>query len=385
MQSAHTMANVAMVVTNACDPDPRVINSAKWLVEVGHQVTIHAYDRLHISQKETSVEGVGILRYRLGITPYGGLIKTALGLVKFRKNVVSNLNENPPDCIICHDADTLAVGRKIKKRYNIPLVLDMHDLQHTWVLMPSPRSQIRKLISWRMKKSFLNRVKSVDRIVTSCGALEEGKNLGFKEWLKSHGHDSIVVENRPIVTKVLPLPDEKRWTVAHLGKIRDINSIRLLIKAVQIIPNNQRPNLLIAGDGVEENSVKRLIENFSLSEDIDYEIKGRYQKHEMESLLKQTNVMYAMYDPQRGNISQGALPVKMFDAAAHGVPSIVNANCLMGELCESEELGLSVEWNNESHLAETLVKLKNKRVRLEKTGAGGKRMYIDLIQSLLNS
>ena len=48
--------------------------------------------------------------------------------------------------------------------------------------------------------------------------------------------------------------------------------------------------------------------------------------------------MYAMYGPLRGNILQGALPVKMFDAAAQGVPSVVNNDCLMGDLAVERAL-----------------------------------------------
>ena len=39
------MAHIAMVVTNACSPDPRVLRHAGWLVDLGHEVTVHAYDR----------------------------------------------------------------------------------------------------------------------------------------------------------------------------------------------------------------------------------------------------------------------------------------------------------------------------------------------------
>ena len=46
------MANIAMVVTNACAPDPRVERHAKWLVESGHSVTIHAWDRKSIFPKK---------------------------------------------------------------------------------------------------------------------------------------------------------------------------------------------------------------------------------------------------------------------------------------------------------------------------------------------
>ena len=85
------MANVAMVVTNACDLDPRVMQSAKWLTEQGHQVTIHAYDRQQTSGAISLIDDVKIVRYHLGKSPYGGLFRTGLGIRKFQKSVFSKL------------------------------------------------------------------------------------------------------------------------------------------------------------------------------------------------------------------------------------------------------------------------------------------------------
>ena len=40
-----TLARIAMVVSNPCDPDPRVEKEAVALVNAGHEVIIHAFDR----------------------------------------------------------------------------------------------------------------------------------------------------------------------------------------------------------------------------------------------------------------------------------------------------------------------------------------------------
>ena len=39
------MTRICLVVTNGCAPDPRVERHARWLVELGHDVTIFAWDR----------------------------------------------------------------------------------------------------------------------------------------------------------------------------------------------------------------------------------------------------------------------------------------------------------------------------------------------------
>ena len=93
--------------------------------------------------------------------------------------------------------------------------------------------------------------------------------------------------------------------------------------------------------------------------------------------------MYAMYAPTRGNILQGALPVKMFDAAAHGVPSVVNAECLMGEVAEDEEIGHSVEWMNLSQLAASLIQLRDTTVQLNTTSERERKRLLEALNPLL--
>ena len=75
-----------------------------------------------------------------------------------------------------------------------------------------------------------------------------------------------------------------------------------------------------------------------------------------------------MYSPFRGNILQGALPVKMFDAAAQGVPCVVNDDCLMGDLAESEGLGKAVAWGDEVAVGQALLAMRMEVVELQATG-----------------
>ena len=377
------MANVAMVVTNACDPDPRVINSARWLSKAGHNVTIHAYDRQHTAELESVIDGVIIKRYQLGKSPYGGMLKTAIGIRKFHKHVLSNLLKSPPNIVVCHDADTLPVGCKLKKKLGVALIFDMHDLQHTWVLMPSPRSKYRKIISKIMKSRFLARLPQTDLILTSSGSIKDGVYPGLKEWLMSQGFESTVIENRPVEYSEFAIPKNANWVVSHIGRIRDISSIRLLFAAIKQMPQNQRPDICIAGDGPSWNLVKLELENFSKSNGLKFDITGSYDRNGLTKILQKTNVMYAMYDPLRGNILDGALPVKMFDAAAHNVPSVVNSNCLMGELCEQEQLGKSIEWNNSSMLADELLSLRDSRVNMDKTASDFENHYLEAFSKLL--
>ena len=92
--------------------------------------------------------------------------------------------------------------------------------------------------------------------------------------------------------------------------------------------------------------------------------------------------MFAMYQPERGNIEHGALPVKMFDAAAYGVPSVVNDDCLMGEVATTEKLGIAVPWMNSSKLRDALLQLRDCQVEMFVYAEHEKEKFLSSFQTL---
>ena len=378
------MARIAMVVTNACSPDPRVLRHAAWLVSEGHDVTIHAYDRQEQFPMSDSHKGARIMRYHLGKSPYGGMLKTAFGIRSFNQSVVRSLATNLPHLVYCHDADTLAIGCFLKKKYKIPLIFDMHDLHHTWIRMSAPHSSIRKFLSRLMEKRMLRRLKHVDSILTSSGKVSDsGTHVGFREYLEGHGHTSAVIENRPESDSLNERSQREGWCVGYLGRVRDIESFQFLLEAVLSIEPKQRPSIRIAGDGVAFESVSQLFHSAKKNQELDVKVTGGFDSDDFSRLIQEIDVMYALYSPTRGNILQGALPVKMFDAAAHGVPSVVNAECLMGEVAENEKIGLSVEWMNTEKLAASLLQLRYITVQLNTTSAREKKRLLEALNPLL--
>jgi glycosyltransferase involved in cell wall biosynthesis len=380
------MAKVAMVVSNSCAPDPRVLRSAFWLVEAGHQVTIHAFDRLQLNSKSESIDGARIMRYHLGVTPYGGMSKTIRGILQFTKRVKATLIHSPPDLIYCHDADTLSIAVAMKKSHGIPFIFDMHDLHHSWIRMPSPDSIIRKLLSLKMESTMLRRAKVADAIITTSGKISNGQHDGFEQYLKSKGLDCIVVENRPLE---MSIPENKssqqeQWSIGYLGRVREVKTFTLLLQAVKLIAVNKRPKVIIAGDGIRADEVRQLIMDAVASGDIEAEVSGAFTPVQFQQLVKQLDVMFAVYPPQRGNILQGALPVKMFDAAANGIPSIVNSDCLMGELAESEGIGKAVVWDDAIAISNAMLELRGTTVELKISSQREKKRFLSAVLPLLD-
>jgi hypothetical protein len=73
----------------------------------------------------------------------------------------------------------------------------------------------------------------------------------------------------------------------------------------------------------------------------------------------------------------------MFDAAAVGIPSVVNAGCLMGEIAEQEGLGIAVEWNDPKLLKEALLSSREMKVQPPKSSAETRLRLIEAVNALI--
>ena len=358
------MARVVSVVSNGCISDPRVLREAQWLSDRGHEVTIHAFDRLENLPSESDFNGIKIIRHRVGFTPYGGTWSTWRGLKRFRKSVISSVNEI--DLLHCHDADTLPLANKIKTK---TVVFDMHDLHHTWVMMNHPKSILRKIISNLMKNQMLRQTSLADLIITSSPF--------FTDWLSDKGIKSYPIQNR-IATQETP-PSPPNFTIGYFGKIREVEAFEFLFQAIKKINVKEQPKVMIAGDGVLRQKIIQLVEKYS---DLDIVVHDAFNHTELPNMMRQISVMFAMYPPQRGNIGEGALPSKMFEAAAFGRPSIVNKGVPMGTICETESLGRTVSWGNVIELADAIKDLKGITVELQSDVNREKQRFLQIIGDL---
>jgi glycosyltransferase involved in cell wall biosynthesis len=378
------MVRVAMVVTNACAPDPRVLRHAVWMQQAGYQVTVHAFDRSENHPMSENYHGVRIMRYRIGKVAYGGTLSTYRGIRRFQRTVIRTLSHDPPHLVYCHDADTLRIGAELKSDGGVPFVFDMHDLQHTWVLYDAPQSRIRAMVSGRMKQRMLSRAAQAETIITSSQQVKKDSHRGFVEWLAHHGLESEAVENRPLPPfGHSKSPPADQWTVGYIGRVRDIKAFELLVQAVKTLPPLHRPKIRVAGDGTAAARVRTMLLDEVEAGTLEAEVSGAFTQAELPELLGEIDVMYAMYSPRRGNILQGALPVKMFDAAAHGVPSLVNDGCLMGDVAKKEGAGLTAPWGDAEAIGRTLFELKEQVAVLEATGEREHQRWLTAMQTVL--
>ena len=348
------MANVAMLVSNRHDPDPRVQKEAEALVKAGHSVCIYAYDRLHeMPMQNEVINGVKIERIRTEITPYGKIYKTGKGLRAFRSIVKNKLSESPVDIVHCHDQDTCAVGLWWKKSGNGKFIFDAHDLYWTWLLLPNPNSIIRKFGAFLLKRRDKRYAQNADLLIVATGG--NGGRKGYREVYQAWREDSLVImnaENKYSESWTYP----KDFTIGYFGNLRDYNMFKNLIKAILLIDENERPKLRIAGAGAASEEIKQL---FGKYPEINCLISGRYDHSQLKGLMDECSIQYCLYTSKRGNIEH-TIPAKLFSSIACGKKAIVNSNSLTSEICKENEWGWSVDDTDVKGISKIILELKRK-------------------------
>ncbi len=347
------MANVAMLVSNRHDPDPRVQKEAEALVKAGHEVCIYAYDRLHEIEKQNErINGVEIKRIRTEITPYGKIYKTGKGLRKFRAIVKNELRNSKIDIVHCHDQDTCAVGLWWKKQGKGKFVFDAHDLYWTWLLLPNPKSIIRKVGALILKRRDKIYAQNSDLLIVATEGI--GNKKGYKEIYKKWGKDSITImnaENQYSDSWTYP----NNFTIGYFGNLRDYQMFKQLIEAILLIDKKDRPSLRISGSGAESEKIKKMFETYP---EINCKITGRYEHSQLKGLMDECSIQYCVYTSKRGNI-QHTIPAKLFSSIACGKKGIVNSNSLTSEVCKKYNWGWDVDDSNTKEISKLILKLKN--------------------------
>ena len=345
------MAKICLVVTNGCAPDPRVERHTRWLVELGHNVTIFAWDREHTLDTRSERDGYIIQRIRTK------KVTSAFSVVHQKKKFLRSLN-GQFDLVIYNDSDSIGT-KNLQSRFSI---LDLHDIAHAWPVMQKT-SLLRRMLSSRMKQELRRNGSQFDGFLTSSPGLSNYFNQEFQ-------FTSTVVLN---VRNASPLPRPRTKTIGFFGRIRDLEAMLSLVEC------SQRTGFhpIIAGDGT---CVNQLLERCP---ELDY--RGPFDDAQLADLMAEIDVMFAMYNPGKENIRQGALPVKMFDAAAFGRPTVTTAHVPMADFCLENKLGVVASFGDQDSITNAIEEAYEMDVVSVHSEEDERKKFVTLIESILDT
>ena len=352
------MARVAMLVSNAHAPDPRVEKEAGALAAAGHHVTVYAFDRHHEQPRLEQAGSVRVERVRPPAALPGNMVAVGLGLAYFHAAVRRRLRRSPADVVHCHDHDTCAVGLWWKRRgarraglVRGRFVFDVHDLYWTWALVAHPDARWRRALAAALRRSDRRFARAADLVITTTEA-QVGRRPGAAELYREWGCDPVTIWNAPLPAGVVP-PLPTRFTVGYIGNVREPAMFAHLAAAIELLPRDERPALRIAGMGRAADEVRRLLGDASRRVGIEVTLSGAFHRAAIPDLMADVSVQYCVYPTRRGNIDR-AMPVKLFESVVHGRRVIGNAGTLMGEWIREREWGWEVSDGNVRALADAI-------------------------------
>jgi hypothetical protein len=128
---------VAMLVSNACAPDRRVLREGQALAAQGHHVLVIAWDRegrhptqetISCMQPADTFAGQTVQIERIGVaSAYGTGLRRVGQWPAFARRASARLRQDDWDAVHCHDLDTLPIGYDYTRRRSVPLVFDAHE------------------------------------------------------------------------------------------------------------------------------------------------------------------------------------------------------------------------------------------------------------------
>jgi glycosyltransferase involved in cell wall biosynthesis len=352
---------IAMVLSNACAPDPRVEKEAAALGAAGHEVLVVAWDR---AGGLPAVEERARFRIeRIGpLARYGGGIKSLPRFLSFWRGASERVIALRPDAVHCHDTDTFVVGLRVIRRLpDCRLVLDLHEMYRLSPMVPQrgPARLPARIAVDLLERSALRRASAV--IIAPPG-------------IASHYSPRVPADRLALVMNVPeadlftpgePPDDGGPFTVCFVGRFRYLATLVALMDAVGLTPGTRA---FIAGDGPEADAVRDAARGRE-----SVEVMGRVPYAEIPALYARSDVIFAGYDAVVGNAALGT-PGKLLEAMACARPVIVSSGTWAGVFVERERVGLAVDCADPEAIAAALRRLRGQPDEARVMGERGRAL-----------
>ena len=232
-----------------------------------------------------------------------------------------------------HDPELIPVGLLLRccgKR----VVYDIHE--------DVPRDMLAKeyLHPWQ-RKLLASAVEALESIASRCFSALIAVTPTIEQRFASKS-PTILVRNYPRVEE-LPrtgnvLWDERPQTVSYIGAIAAERGIREIVEAMSLLPSNLRGKLKIASASFPQP----LYDEVSTTRGWEHvEYLGHLNRIGIADLLQHVRAGLVTFHPEPNNVA--ALPHKLFEYMAAGVPVIASAFPLWKQIIGGHECGLLVD------------------------------------------
>lgn len=324
-------------------PLARQTNFAKYLMAMGHEVTIFAASTVHNSDKNLITDGAkwreetvdGVHYVYIKCKDYlGSGLKRVYNICEFAWKLPGVCKRFPkPDAIVATSMPptSCAMGIRLARKYGCRGIAEIADLWPESIVaygIAGPKNPAVIALRWLEKWIY----KKADAVVfTMENAYQYIKEQGWEQEIPeskvfyvNNGVDlSLFEANRARFSVEDPdLDDPGIFKVVYTGSIRKVNNLGLLLDAAKKV-TDPSVRFLIWGDGDELDSLRQRVAEENIS---NVRFKGRVAKSFVPSIVSRADLNIAHNTPSSLFV-YGISFNKLFDYLAAGKPVLSDFPC----------------------------------------------------------
>lgn len=305
-----------------------------------------------VVKKAMTIDGKSVPNYEIQLPAMiGGGVKNIVPLMKYRRILSKWLKNNQEkyDAIHAVDYDTGAIAMKIKNKYNKKIVYHIADFY------ADSRLNIPSFLKKCLRQ---NEYQIINRAETTiiCSDDRKGQIEG------SQPNNLVVVHNTPPRKQgAFTTEPQSNKEVLKLTYVGGLEKKRFIDQVISAIKDNPDYHLTIAGSVGDARETVAEIDNIN---NINFLGKVSYEK--ALELYRNTDIMFAMYDPNHPNHTYSAAN-KVYEAMLLGKPIIVAKDTGMDKIVRAEDMGYTIDFTQEAFSDLLNYLIENKEELFEKS------------------
>jgi len=259
-----------------------------------------------------------------------------------------------------HDPELIQVGLKLK-RAGKKVIFDAHeDLEKQILHKPYLNKIIAPILSRFIKLYMLWAMPQFDAVITATPYIQD-------KFFKIN-QNTININNFPLIQEFPPGQDWslKKNEVAYVGGITETRGISEILEALCLTPGTR---LNLAGN-FSEKVFEKKIKNSTGWRNVNE--LGFLDRTQVSGVLKNSKIGLVTLHPTANYID--ALPVKMFEYMAAGIPVIASHFPLWSDIVETHHCGICVDPLKPKSIAKAIHYLMTNQKEAEAMGKRGRQM-----------
>jgi len=367
---------ILMVLTSEFPPDRRVENEAEALTEAGYEVHLACFTRERLPKQDV-YHNITVHRKKICSFYYKSI--AALPVIKvafffWKPFLVQLIRQHAFDAIHIHDLPLAKLGFRLKRRFGIKYVLDLHE---NWAVLQQisqhtqhfPGSVFFSLPAWL--KYERQAVADADRVIV---VIDEMKQRFVA--MNVDASKIEVIQNTINIPEDLPVAEraenEKDDVILFYGGgITFHRGLQIVLQALSKLPADSRIKFHVVGSGRHAEALKKMARDLNIENRVIF--PGYKSQEELYADLSKSDV--AIIPHLKTDHTDHTIPHKLFQYMYYQKP-VIATNCRpIQRIVEETGAGVIYRHDDPVALAKILQTLET-NVDAFKAQYGGGRKWV---------